>query len=69
MAKSYGHAIGKIGADKFRLLMWINNGWLRCPRFYRRDTDEAGAKRFAERWGLEGLISAGLSSGLTKGAK
>lgn len=33
---------------------------LRFPHTYRRDTDEAGAKRFCKRWGIPFPEKAGV---------
>lgn len=54
---SYGQYIRHLGHD------WYKIGWtvdyryptsrLRFPRGFERNTDEAGAKRFARRHGLE----------------
>lgn len=53
---SYGHHIRKIGPDHFRLSWTVDHkcrgSRLRFPRSHSRDTDEAGAKKFAERWEL-----------------
>jgi hypothetical protein len=51
---SYGHAIQKLGRDCYRL-SWVVDRYypdsrLRYPRTTTRDTDLAGAVRFAERW-------------------
>lgn len=55
-AGSYGHAIQRLGNDHFRL-SWVVDRYyptsrLRHPRVCTRDTDEAGARRFAKRWGV-----------------
>lgn len=54
--KSYDHRIRKIEADHFRLSWVVDfkypSSRLRYPRTFSRDTDEAGAKRFAKRWKL-----------------
>jgi hypothetical protein len=52
---AYGHRIQRIGSDHYRL-SWtfdtkIAGSRLRWPRTITRDTDEAGALRFAEKWG------------------
>lgn len=53
---SYGHRIQRIGDDWFRL-SWVVDRYytgsrLRFPRGTSRDTDLAGARRFAKRWEL-----------------
>ena len=52
---AYAHNIRRIGADHYRL-SWsfdtkIAGSRLRWPRTITRDTDEAGALRFAKKWG------------------
>jgi hypothetical protein len=52
---AYAHNIRRIGADHYRL-SWsfdtkIAGSRLRWPRTITRDTDEAGALRFARKWG------------------
>ena len=53
---SYGHAIQHIGPDHYRLHWTVDRYYsgsrLRFPRGSSRDTDLAGAKRFAKRWKL-----------------
>lgn len=53
---SYGHSIFRIGHDHYRLCWTVDRYYsgsrLRFPRGSSRDTDLAGAKRFAKRWGL-----------------
>lgn len=54
---SQSHHIRKIGYDHFRL-SWVVDRYypssrLRHPTSYSRDTDAAGAKRFATRWGIK----------------
>lgn len=55
-AGSYGHHIAKI-VDFYRLSWTVDRYYpdsrLRFPRRCRRDTDLAGAKRFAKRWDLK----------------
>jgi hypothetical protein len=51
---SYGHSVRQIGRDHYRL-SWsfdvkIAGSRLRWPRTFTRDTDAAGAERFAEKW-------------------
>lgn len=53
---SYGHRIRRLGPGWF-LLSWAVDRYyagsrLRFPRTTSRDTDFAGAKRFAKKWGL-----------------
>ncbi len=55
-AKSYGHSIRRIGPDHYRL-SWTHDrkvagSRLRFPTTIRRDTDRAGAERFAKKWGI-----------------
>lgn len=54
---SYAHHIQRIGPDHYRLSWaydrFIKGSRLRFPQTTQRDTDFAGAKRFAGRWGLE----------------
>lgn len=51
---SYGHHIRRIGPDHYRLSWAVDfkyaSSRLRHPRGFDRDTDEAGARRFARRW-------------------
>lgn len=51
---SYAHKIQHIGPDHYRLHWIVDHKYpssrLRFPRCHSRDTDEAGAKRFAKRW-------------------
>lgn len=56
-AGSYGHRLQRIGFDHYRL-SWVVDRYtatsrLRFPTGCTRDTDHAGAVRFARRWGLE----------------
>lgn len=51
---SYGHRVQRIERDHFRL-SWVCDykvagSRLRFPRTTTRDTDRAGAERFARRW-------------------
>lgn len=52
-AKAYGHRLKSMGADWYRMSWVIDfyypNSRLRHPRLFTRDTDLAGAKRFAKR--------------------
>jgi hypothetical protein len=54
---SYGHSIYRMGEDWFRLHWTVDRYYsgsrLRFPRGASRDTDEAGAKRFAKKWGVQ----------------
>lgn len=56
MIRSYAHRIRKIGNDHYRLSWTVDfkypNSRLRHPRGFSRDTDAAGAKRFAKKWKL-----------------
>jgi hypothetical protein len=52
---AYAHNVRRIGADHYRL-SWsfdtkIAGSRLRWPRTITRDIDEAGALRFARKWG------------------
>lgn len=53
---SYGHDIQRIGPDHYRLHWTVDRYYassrLRHPRLSSRDTDLAGAIRFAKRWEL-----------------
>lgn len=54
-ASAYGHAISEIGWGDYRL-HWVVDRYYagsrqRHPRPCHRDTDKAGAIRFAKRWG------------------
>lgn len=56
-SSGYGHRIQRIGRDHFRLF-WtfdrkIAGSRLRWPTTVTRDTDEAGAKRYAKKWGAK----------------
>jgi len=56
-AGSYGHSIHRIGRDHYRLTWVVDRYYsgsrLRHPRVSDRDTDHAGAVRFARRWKLD----------------
>lgn len=52
----YGHRVRYIGWDTYRL-SWCYDKYyvtsrLRFPRHMTRDTDRAGAERFAKKWGV-----------------
>ncbi len=53
---AYGHGFSRIGPDHFCLAWCIDRHYpgsrLRFPTWYRRDTDHAGAVRFAKKWGV-----------------
>jgi hypothetical protein len=53
---SYTHRLKRMGRDWFRLYWTVDHYYpgdrLRYPRGHRRDTDFAGARRFAKKWGL-----------------
>lgn len=55
---STGHRIRKIGDDWYRLGWTVDFYYpgdrLRYPRSFTRDTDLAGAKRFAKKWNVPG---------------
>jgi hypothetical protein len=52
----YDHRIVRIAADHFRLYWSYDkhypNSRLRHPRLISRDTDLAGAQRFAKKWNV-----------------
>jgi len=54
---SYGHDIQRIGRDHYRLHWtydrYYSGSRLRFPQGRSRDTDHAGAVRFAKKWGLD----------------
>lgn len=53
---SYAHAIRRFGPDHFRVSWtvdrYVSGSRLRFPTTYSRDTDHAGAARFARKWDL-----------------
>jgi hypothetical protein len=55
-SSAYGHRLDYIQPDQYRLSWVIDFKYagsrLRYPRTFTRDTDLAGAKRFAKKWGL-----------------
>lgn len=55
--RSYGHRYHHFGGDWYRIYWtvdrYIKGSRLRYPTEYSRDTDEAGARRFCEKWELE----------------
>lgn len=55
-SKSYGHRWKKLESDVYRLT-WVYDrkflgSRLRHPQSVSRDTDHAGAVRFAKKWGI-----------------
>jgi hypothetical protein len=56
-AGSYRHGVQRFGNDHYRIYWTVDRYYptsrLRHPRLFQRDTDEAGAQRFAKRWGVE----------------
>jgi hypothetical protein len=54
---SYHKDIERIGPDHYRLSWVIDRKYagsrLRFPTTYWRDTDEAGARKFAKKWGVK----------------
>jgi hypothetical protein len=55
----YGHNIAPMPG--FYRLSWkydVKHGRIRYPRIMSRDTDRAGAERFAKKWGLRVPTSA-----------
>lgn len=57
MSGSHNHGVKKIGPDHYRLSWEVDRRSksvrYRLPTRHTRDTDEAGAKRFAKKWGCE----------------
>lgn len=55
--QSYGHSVRYICPDVYRMRWTLDlyraDSMLRYPTGYTRDTDRAGAERFAKRWGVE----------------
>ncbi|AET42315.1 hypothetical protein SDSG_00050 [Ruegeria phage DSS3-P1] len=53
---SKGHHIERLFHDCYRLSWTVDRYYsrsrLRHPTRYSRDTDEAGARRFAKKWGV-----------------
>lgn len=53
---AYAHRIAKLGPDDYRLFWTVDHKYatsrLRFPRSHSRDTDTAGARRFAKRHGV-----------------
>lgn len=51
---SYGHTFVLMGPDWYRLYWTVDfhypSSRLRFPRVFSRDTDTAGATRFAKKW-------------------
>jgi hypothetical protein len=56
-SQSTSHRCVYIGSGDYRISWVVDfyypNSRLRHPRRFRRETDEAGAKRFCKRWGIE----------------
>lgn len=55
--KSYAHRCRHLGAGTYRI-SWTNDRYykgsrLRFPTRTERDTDEVGARRFCQKWGVE----------------
>ena len=54
---SYGHVIQRIGSDHYRLYWTVDfkypSSRLRFPRVFSRDTDESGARKYANKWGAK----------------
>ncbi len=55
--KSYGHRVSRSTWVGCFHLCWTTDRWvtgsrLRIPTSHTRDADEAGARRFAKRWGV-----------------
>ena len=55
-SRAYGHSYARMDDDWYRLRWCIDYKYprsrLRHPRWFQRDTDLAGAKRFAKKWKL-----------------
>jgi hypothetical protein len=55
--RSYAHDFKKLGDNWYRLFWFVDYYYSgvrsRFPRQFRRDTDEAGAKRFCKRWNID----------------
>ena len=55
-SNAHGHRLRKIGPDHWRLFWTVDRYYrtsnLRHPVGYRRDTDDAGARRFAAKHGI-----------------
>lgn len=56
-SSSYCHRLQRLGHDWYRI-SWVVDRYfassrLRHPYSFERDTGEAGAKRFARKWGLD----------------
>jgi hypothetical protein len=63
---SYGHRVIDFGNDIYRV-SWVVDRYyptsrLRHPRGCSRDTDKAGAERFAKRWGIAWPLTGTVSS-------
>lgn len=56
-SSSYGHRIRRLGHDWYRISWAFDRYYasarLRFPQCREKDTDEAGAKRFAKKWGVD----------------
>lgn len=54
---SYGHKVQPLGFGSYRLWWmvdrYVTGSRLRFPTSYGRDTDRAGAERFARKWGCK----------------
>lgn len=54
---SKGHKIQRLDSSWYRLRWTVDYYYsgsrLRFPRGFSRDTDEAGARRFAKKWGVK----------------
>jgi len=54
--RSYGHECKYIGWGYYRISWAVDRYFkgdrLRHPTTYRRDTDEAGARRFCKKWDI-----------------
>ncbi|MCC6752081.1 MAG: hypothetical protein IT371_30795 [Deltaproteobacteria bacterium] len=63
---SKSHRVRRLGSDHYRI-SWVVDRYyrgsrLRHPTLYSRDTDLAGARRFAKRWKLDLPVDPPASS-------
>lgn len=65
-ASSYGHKIRWYGGDDYEIYWtvatYVKGSRLRFPRVSRRYVDEAGARRFAAKWGVELPLKRGAQT-------
>lgn len=64
---SSGHHIQRIAPGHFRISWtfdtYVAGSRLRYPKSLSRDTDEAGARRFAAKWGVPMPVSPAANDG------